>query len=53
MKWALELLFEILRALAALLERIPMPSSVVILETLAARRAKYTVREIGLRNPLF
>ena len=30
-----------------------MPSSVVILETLAARRAKYTVREIGLHNPIF
>ena len=40
-------------SLAALLERIPMPSSVVILETLAARRAKQLVREIGLHNPIF
>ena len=30
-----------------------MPSSVVILETFAARRAKQLVREIGLYNPIF
>lgn len=39
--------------LAALSEGIPMPSSVVILESLGARRAVQFIHEIGLRNSVF
>ena len=36
--------------LASLLERIPLPSEVVILETLTVGRAVQFVHEIGLRS---
>ena len=39
--------------LAALSKRIPTPSSVVILESFAARRAVQFIHEIGLRSSIF
>ena len=38
---------------AALSEIVPMPSSVVVLKTLAARRAVHFVQELGLHSSTF
>ncbi|KAK9999768.1 hypothetical protein SO802_019371 [Lithocarpus litseifolius] len=39
--------------MAALSKKIPKPSSVVVLETLAARRAAYFVHELGFQDAIF
>lgn len=39
--------------MAALSEKIPMPSSVVLLETLAARRAVLFIHGLGFRGSIF
>ena len=39
--------------MAALYEKIPKPSSIVVLETLAVRRAAYFVHELGFQDAIF
>ena len=41
------------KIMAALFEKIPKPSLVVVLETLATRRAAYFVHELGFQDAIF